>query len=191
MPLVVSSKVLRRGIRAFSLIEIVLAISIISFALVGILGLFPVALDSATSSQRETQAAIIARSILSDVAAQTGKTRYLVYGTNSFSSASPDEGGEDSRPKIAVDLTTADSNYFSYVVSPTGDGFTQDKSSGDAYTGGNPNAAYLAEVSTTTAGLPVGLTQISVTVSAPAAAPLKNRTTYPFVTLVGNGLLPP
>ena len=53
---------------AFSLVEIVLAVGIISFALVGILGMFPVALDAATRSREETQAAFIARSIYSDLA---------------------------------------------------------------------------------------------------------------------------
>lgn len=47
----------------FSLIEIVLAVGIISFALVGILGLFPVALEAAAESQAETQAAFIAQQI--------------------------------------------------------------------------------------------------------------------------------
>ena len=42
------------------MVEIVLAIGIISFALVGILGLIPAAMDSAIKSQRETQATCIA-----------------------------------------------------------------------------------------------------------------------------------
>lgn len=50
----------RSAVAAFSLIEIVLAVGIISFALVGILGLFPVALGAAADSREETQATFIA-----------------------------------------------------------------------------------------------------------------------------------
>ena len=53
--------------RAFSLVEIVLALAIISFAIVGIMGLFPVAMKSAQESQTETRAALIARQIFSDL----------------------------------------------------------------------------------------------------------------------------
>jgi type II secretory pathway pseudopilin PulG len=56
---------------AFSLIEIVLALGIISFALVGIMGLFPVAMKSAQESQRETRSAHIAQQIFSDLALES------------------------------------------------------------------------------------------------------------------------
>ena len=47
--------------RGFSLIEVVLALGIISFAIVGIIGLMPVAMKSAGDSMRETDATFIAR----------------------------------------------------------------------------------------------------------------------------------
>ncbi len=61
----------RRTRRAFSLIEIVFAIGIIAFALTGILGLVPVAMNSATSSQQATQAAFIAEEIFSGLSTST------------------------------------------------------------------------------------------------------------------------
>jgi uncharacterized protein (TIGR02598 family) len=56
--------------RAFTLIEIVVAIAIVAVALVGIIGLFPTALNSAADSQNETQAALIAQRIFSDLGSQ-------------------------------------------------------------------------------------------------------------------------
>jgi uncharacterized protein (TIGR02598 family) len=63
----VSNLGVRNEARAFSLVEIVLALAIISFAIVGIMGLFPVAMKSAQESQMETRAALIARQIFSDL----------------------------------------------------------------------------------------------------------------------------
>jgi uncharacterized protein (TIGR02598 family) len=52
--------------KGFSLIEVVLALGIVGFSLIGILGLFPVALNTAKDSQNETRVAFIAQSIYSD-----------------------------------------------------------------------------------------------------------------------------
>ncbi len=56
---------------AFSLIEIVLAVGIISFALVGILGMFPIALDAAAASRNETQAAFIVKELVAGLVSQS------------------------------------------------------------------------------------------------------------------------
>jgi uncharacterized protein (TIGR02598 family) len=61
---------IRSRTSAFTLIEIVIAVAIIAFALVGILGLFPTALNSAADSQTETQAAFIAQRIFSNLGSQ-------------------------------------------------------------------------------------------------------------------------
>jgi uncharacterized protein (TIGR02598 family) len=58
---------LRNG---FSLVEVVLALGVISFAIVAILGVFPVGLSTGHSAQDETRAPQIAQMILSSLAAQ-------------------------------------------------------------------------------------------------------------------------
>ena len=58
--------------RAFSLLEVAVALAVISFAFVAILGLMPVAMNASLEAQRETRAAFIARGIFADIAA--GKT---------------------------------------------------------------------------------------------------------------------
>jgi len=82
---------------AFSLIEIILALGIISFALVGILGLFPVAVDAAANSQRETQAALIAHSIFDQLNAMPDSSKRSVILGEDYTSTSP--------TPITVDLT--------------------------------------------------------------------------------------
>lgn len=56
--------------RAFSLVEVVLALGVISFAIVAILGVFPVALQTGHSSQNETRVAQIAQSVISTLSSQ-------------------------------------------------------------------------------------------------------------------------
>lgn len=81
--------ILRNRLTAFSLIEIALALGIITFALVGIVGLFPVAVGAATDSQQETQAALIARSIFNQLQATPDtSTRKVTTGDSYDDSAS-------------------------------------------------------------------------------------------------------
>src|SRR5205823_7388168 len=55
---------------AFSLVEVVLALGVLSFAIVAILGLIPIGLQTSHSSQDETRAAQIAQSILATFSGQ-------------------------------------------------------------------------------------------------------------------------
>jgi uncharacterized protein (TIGR02598 family) len=52
---------------AFSLVEVTIAVGIAAFCLVAILGLFPVGLSANASTVRTTEAAAIAKSILTDL----------------------------------------------------------------------------------------------------------------------------
>lgn len=54
----------------FSLVEVVLALGVISFAIVAILGVLPVGLQTGHSAQDETRAAQIAQAILASIASQ-------------------------------------------------------------------------------------------------------------------------
>src|SRR5437763_9606573 len=56
--------------QAFSLVEVVLALGVVSFAIVAILGLIPTGLQTSHSSQDETRAAQIAQSILATFSGQ-------------------------------------------------------------------------------------------------------------------------
>jgi uncharacterized protein (TIGR02598 family) len=57
--------------RGFSLVEVVLALGIISFAIVAILGAFPLALQTSHSSQDDARATQIAQNVLNAMASQS------------------------------------------------------------------------------------------------------------------------
>lgn len=58
---------------AFSLVEVVLALGVVSFAIVAILGVLPVGLNTGHFSQDETRAAQIARSLFGSLTSQNLK----------------------------------------------------------------------------------------------------------------------
>ncbi len=179
----------RSSATAFSLIEIVLALAIISFALVAILGLFPVAIQAATSSQQETHAALIARSIYSDLDAQSGGTRYLLLGKDETSDSSSSSGEQSSRfaTKVDVDLTSTESK--SYYLAYDSDGQPlKDKISTEEYDRGFPKAGYLAKITVLPSETSTpGIFPLEITVGAPASAAVARRTSHPFLSLLNNG----
>lgn len=147
----------------FSLIEIILAIGIISFALVGILGLFPVAVNAATDSQRETQAALIARSIFDQLEARPESAVRKVNVSTEFDNESP--------APVTVNLATdGTSGPIEFDV--------------DGLPVGTPDAgqpAYRAEIQVTPLMAPdLGLSQVTVTVSPIAAKDVR----FPFASVL-------
>ena len=149
-------------LQAFSLIEIVLALGIISFALVGIMGLFPVAMKSALESQRETRAAQIAQQIFSDLRTLPGTNRLVAITTNILN------------PQTTISLTTSNSITVSYAQDgrPLGLGTN------------NPEGIFLAEI-LVTPNIPVsGLSRVQTTIETPAKAATHARSRYTFVTLM-------
>jgi type II secretory pathway pseudopilin PulG len=76
---------------AFSLVEVVLALGIISFAIVAIIGVFPVGLSTGRSAQEETRAPQIAQTIFAALASQTyNAVSIKLYDANGGSSGSVD-----------------------------------------------------------------------------------------------------
>ena len=59
---------MKHSSRAFSLTEVVVALGVATVAIVSILALFPVGFDTVRESEGETQAAILARTVASDLA---------------------------------------------------------------------------------------------------------------------------
>jgi Tfp pilus assembly protein PilV len=142
---------------AFSLIEVVLALGVVSFAIVGIMGLFPVAMRAGLESQRETRATHIARKIYSDLKASPA--------TNALFEQSPGN-------YQTINLANSDS----YPVFYNADGLPA---------GTNLTEACIFEVNLLVdANTPTnGLSRVQVDVVAPAQ-PTANRTTNTFVTLM-------
>lgn len=167
------------------MIEIVLAVGIIAFALVAILGLFPIALDSASTSQRETQAAFIARSIFNDLLSTPGPKVFVATSPDFFSNSSGSASG-----KIDIDLTTDSDHYIAYSI----DGEPMGTIPESTFTSGSPDAGYLAVITVTTgtasSDIPGGLARVEVQIETPAVAPRKQRDSFPFVSLLNQNLPP-
>lgn len=156
---------------AFSLIEVVLAVGVISFALVGIIGLFPVAMQSALDSQRETQVAFIARSLISEIQRIDGDKAYVTVTT---ANPTGEREGLDAGDLVTINLSTASTTPTEFFFDDAGGMVASNATS----------ALYRADVTVDRTGQPGGLSRVDVKVSVPANAPVANQRAYHFVTLI-------
>jgi uncharacterized protein (TIGR02598 family) len=148
--------------RGFSLVEIVVALGVMAFALAGIAGLFPVAMASAQDSRRETRAALIARQLFATLRVPTGTERI----------ADPAVAGRvrlDANTNIALAFD-ADGNCLTNPVA------TAENPSPI------PGASFLARVVVDTNTGTANLSRVQATVETPAAAASSNRSKFTFVT---------
>ena len=140
-----------------------------AFAIVGIIGLFPVAMKSAEESQRETRASLAARQIFADLRVADGPNRFVVTGPTVSSTNT-------------LSLAAATNLYVSFANDGIPISAVSQPEFSSSYT--SSNAAILACVSVdANTGTP-NLSRVQVTVEAPAAAPSTNRSKYTFVTLM-------
>lgn len=160
------------GNSGFSLVEIVIALGIVSFALVAIFGLLPTGYKSAIESRRDTRSAFIAEHIIGDLRSSSFSNATILYqGSNAKLTALPSFDLSMSGTRILA----CDGQDRILKELPVGD-----------YDSGNSDAGveYLAQVKVVPSGFN-NLSQISVEVSAPPGAPLSSRTRRNFFTLVG------
>lgn len=149
-----------------------MALGVISFALVGIMGLFPVAMKSAQESQWETRATLIAQQIFSDLRTGTGADRAYVRGPSPTNAA-----WVVTNFSLATDQNRA---YLAYDL--TGKGLTNGLSSANPVP--DANAFFLATIEVDTNTSVPNLSRVQTTIEAPAPAPAANRSKYTFVTLM-------
>lgn len=155
--------------QAFSLIEVVAALAVTTFAIVGILGLVPVALQSARASQDETQATLIARTISNGLCVFPLDQALFITGPTP----------QASRP----DLTKAASCQAAY--SATGQPLAELSDEGFAAgLEGPDDVAYLARITAMPLSHFPCIIPLQITVEAPAQAPSVQRTRFVFVTHV-------
>lgn len=155
----------RFPLSGFSLVEVVLALGVIAFAIVGIMGLLPVAMRAGQESQRETRAALIARSIYADLQTSDPTNLLIATGTSLTDSA----GFISPRPSL--------SNSWTKLVSYDNSGVPISEDLNSA-------AVFLAEIQCSN-NVPLnGLSRVQVNIMTPATAPPSARTTNTFVTLL-------
>jgi len=156
---------------AFTLVEIVLALGIISFVMVAIFGLFPIGYGNALESRRETRAAYLAEQILADLrAASFYNARILVEDTSGeLDALSPLDLSVSGRRVLACDSR----NVILRDVEEAA--YTSGAAAGDV--------EFLALIEVRPTGFQ-DLSEISVEVSAPSSSPLSGRSRHSFVTLI-------
>lgn len=152
--------------RAFSLVEVVLALGVISFAIVAILGMVPTALQTGHSAQDETRATQIAQTIFSALASQasTNFTNIqfpLADGSNPNLSAS----SSPTSPNLYVD------NNGKIIATAAGATYAITLSTNATPAGFSPADAGLAS-------------QVTVSVAWPASAPATSQIRRDFARII-------
>jgi uncharacterized protein (TIGR02598 family) len=150
---------------AFSLVEVVIALGIISFAVIAIVGMLPVALKSSQDSMRETDATLIAQRIFSE----------LKTGSIGNRSVTTDPDGISTHN---INLAANSTNYLA---------FTQDGTVQTHTNSANPTPSYdfYAQISISTNTGLTNLALVQIDITHPPSAPPEKRTTNSFVTLLG------
>ncbi len=151
--------------RGFTLVEIALALGIAAFALVGIIGMVPVALDNARESRQQTHAAFIARTIFGN----------LFSGADGKAMVQVSESGSDSdfelvalEPELARSFTLA-FDEAGRLVDPEGAGTPRE-------------ALFTAQLTLTKTDEKPARAEVSV--ETPPGAAKANRQAYQFVSQV-------
>ncbi len=163
---------IQSGKKAFSLVEVVLALGVVGFSVVAIFSLFPVGLKSALESRRETRAAYLAEQIISDLRSTPFDAATLLYRKS--------DGQLDALTPFSLASTTT------LVLGCDGTENIVKTLSSAIYTSGINDSAveYLVQVKVEPAAFS-NLAKVSVEISAPAAAPLAGRSRYGFFTTIG------
>lgn len=158
-------RIFRRSDPGFSLVEVVIALGIVSFAVLAIVGMMPMALKSAQESMRETDATLIAQRIFSELKTGSGGNRTVTKDTNNSSQM--------------ISLSADSTNNF---LAFNGNGTVQTNATAAP---ANADYDYFAQISVFTNTGVSNLSRVQIDITAPAAAPPTGRTTNSFVTLLG------
>jgi len=151
------------------------AMGILTFALVGLLALFPVALSTAADSKAETRVTLIAQGIFADVKASSFANASLVVGPAPLGA----------NVQTGIDLNAEQTFYLSYESDGQCVGAL---SSGDYDKGITKKGPFIVKIHF----LPVlpttspALSNVTVSVESPAAAPKASRKKSVFVTIKGD-----
>ena len=156
----------RRPHTGFSLVEVVIALGIVSFAVLAIVGMLPMALKSAQESMRETDATLIAQRIFAELKTGSGANRTLTISPKGI--PQPLALSANSTNNLAFTQDGMPQAFLSSTNSPQ-----------DAF------YDFYAQISVLTNTGIANLSRVQIDIAAPAAAPAAARTTNSFTTLIG------
>lgn len=171
--------------RGFSLVEIVVALGIIAFALVAILGLFPVAMREAREGRNETRAASIAQLIFGQLRTHDPRQKALPIGPDPVKVSTTD--GNLNLGLQAPNSTTTNLAYVAFDE----DGepirrITPAQYDGTDASGTLSQATYKVRVRAMPNQPISGLARVAVDVTYPPTAPIASRSTNTFTLLLNN-----
>ena len=162
----------RRG-TGFSLVEAALSLAIVSFAVIAIMGLFPVALQTARESNRETRATLIARRIVDELQSLPATNTSLVRGTSLTNFDGRITG---------LDLSSASTNVLLY--DEQGEGLTNQVAPGSFTNSITVSGAYFAAGVRVTPNFPrQGISRVQTTVEAPVTGAFSEEVKLHFCHL--------
>jgi type II secretory pathway pseudopilin PulG len=165
---------MRPRLTGFSLVESALSLAILSFAIIAIMGLFPVALQTARESNRETRATLIARRIVDELQSLPATNTGLVRGASLTNSDARIAG---------LDLSEPSSNLLLY--DEQGEGLPNQLAPESFPNPINePGAYFTAEVRVTPNHPRPGISRVQTTVEAPSSAPSSRRSSFVFVIFI-------
>jgi len=152
-------------------VEIVIALAVVSFAIIAIMGLFPVAMKSAQESQRETRATQIARRIFDELQSLPGTNTAIVRGPSITNTSW----------RVPVNLSASGTYLLGFDEQGNGISDTLAAFDNPILDGG---VFYVAKVQVTPNIPSSGLSQVQTTIEAPASTTTSNRTHVEFQTVL-------
>jgi len=176
------------GQDGFSLIEVVLALSILTYALVAILMLFPLALNTATDSKSDSRATFIAQSLLAEIQSGTGTSREILSQITGSEQADTALGPRSSSSSFNL-AATADGQPL-YIAFDSSGNPLRELSAADYNQGTTvANAIYISRLSAAAnpdnnPATSYNYSRVTLTVEWPAAAKPVQRNKQVFVTLI-------
>jgi Flp pilus assembly pilin Flp len=160
-----------RGHRSgFTLVEIALALGVVAFALVAIIGMLPVALESARESKLQTQAAFVARSIFNGLTVASGAQAMVLTSSS---------GGNSDFTAVPL---PPDSEQIFHAAYDASGRFLGPAGSYEDGSGMPPSALFATRLSLRPRN--DGLTDSILSVEAPAQARTENRKRYVFTSVL-------
>jgi len=160
---------------AFSLVEIVLALGVVAFSVIAILGLFPVALDAARESQRQTTATLIAQTVFSELKTTGSTSAVGALSWKIRNNATSDQW---------TDLATGAEKFVVYAIDGSALGEVADAPAFNATVTSPANAVFGARLKPQLVTSGSGLVQMNVNIETPMLAGTAKRTVYTFTTLI-------
>jgi len=159
-------RIFRRPDIGFSLVEVVIALGIVSFAVLAIVGMMPMALKSAQESMRETDSTLIAQRIFSELKTGSGGNRSITTDANSGTQT------------LLLTAHNSTNNFLAFKEDGTVKAFANSATA-------NADYDFYAQISVFTNTGVSNLSRVQIDITAPAAAPPTARTTNSFTTLIG------